>query len=377
MRPELASGPAGALAKLEQAAEQRKPFDVALLDVNMPEMSGIEIAERMAASPALRSTRVILLTSSPHALDYPPRGVGYVLTKPVRQSRLLDAIWSVMSEDQRQLEEELEIEPAPRATGRPADPGGGAKVLVAEDQRVNWTMVERMLTKRGHLAVNAANGEQALEMLERDHFDLVLMDCQMPVLDGYAATRELRRREAEGEADRTPVVAMTANAMAGDRELCLAAGMDDYLAKPITSSAIDKMLERWVPEAFGERPAAGNLPPQRKTILDPQRIGELLDLFPGEESAELAANLCIEVEQQLERLEGALSEGHGLEVAEAAHRILSSARMIGAAALVESASELQACAEHDLERAQRVARLLRKRWLSASEALEAALALDG
>jgi CheY-like chemotaxis protein len=295
----------------------------------------------------------------------------------VRQSRLLDAIWSVMSEDQRQLEEELEIEPAPRATGRPADPGGGAKVLVAEDQRVNWTMVERMLTKRGHLAVNAANGEQALEMLERDHFDLVLMDCQMPVLDGYAATRELRRREAEGEADRTPVVAMTANAMAGDRELCLAAGMDDYLAKPITSSAIDKMLERWVPEAFGERPAAGNLPPQRKTILDPQRIGELLDLFPGEESAELAANLCIEVEQQLERLEGALSEGHGLEVAEAAHRILSSARMIGAAALVESASELQACAEHDLERAQRVARLLRKRWLSASEALEAALALDG
>jgi CheY-like chemotaxis protein len=279
-----------------------------------------------------------------------------------------------MSDDQRHLEEELDVEPLPYATGGSAGTTGRAKVLVAEDQRVNWTMVERMLTKRGHLAVNAANGEQALEMLERDQYDLVLMDCQMPVLDGYAATRELRRREAESEADRTPVVAMTANAMAGDRELCLAAGMDDYLAKPITSLAIDKMLERWVPEALGEPPAGGGFPLRRKTILDPQRINELLDLFPGEESAELAVNLRSEVEQQLERLDAALGEGRGAEAAEAAHRILSSARMIGAAALVESASELQACAEHDLERAQRVARLLRMRWVSATAALEAALA---
>jgi CheY-like chemotaxis protein len=132
-------------------------------------------------------------------------------------------------------------EPDEREFGRPR-----RRILVAEDQHVNWMLIERMLARRGYSAVNAADGRAAVDMLGSEHYDLVLMDCHMPVLDGYDATREIRRREA-AHGGRIPIVAMTANAMLGDRERCLAAGMDDYMSKPISSEAVDATLARWLP----------------------------------------------------------------------------------------------------------------------------------
>jgi signal transduction histidine kinase/DNA-binding response OmpR family regulator/HPt (histidine-containing phosphotransfer) domain-containing protein len=353
MRPVLADGGGAALSELAAAAARGDPFDVALLDLNMPEQSGFDLAREIDANERLRATRLILLTSSDPAIgENPDARVDRVLGKPVRQSRLLDAISAVMSGD------------APRSR-RPSQPvlpaigGRSRRVLVAEDQPVNWMLVQRLLGKRGVATVNAVNGREAVEMLATTRYDLVLMDCQMPLLDGYAATREIRRRERK-DGGHVPIVAMTANAMEGDRDRCLAVGMDDYLPKPITSEALDDVLGRWLPLADDGGPSE----------LDANRMDELRTLFPEGETAEIIEQLQTEVEAQLERLNAALDDEDGAEAGEAAHRILSSARLVGADAMAEQATELQSLANHDLTAARRSAAALRERWESVSAALE-------
>jgi CheY-like chemotaxis protein len=195
---------------------------------------------------------LILLTSSGQTRDDDSfQHVALHLTKPVRQSRLLDAVRATMATEteraarlpSEELSADHESEP----------PIGGNRILVAEDQRNNWMLIDRLLTTRGHLPVNATDGHSVLEKLDSDEFDLVLMDCQMPGLDGYDTTREIRRREAAEQRGHIPIVAMTASAMAGDREKCLAAGMDAYIAKPISSEKLDRLLARLLDEP---RPSA-------------------------------------------------------------------------------------------------------------------------
>jgi two-component system sensor histidine kinase/response regulator len=371
MRAESADRADSALAKLRDAAAQGDPFQVALLDLHMPDRSGIELAREIAGTPELAMTRTILLTYSGEDLaDYAAAGIRYVLTKPIRRSRLLDAIAAVTPAHLPAAGKAQAVTPsaapADGATGEEADGesfDGGFRVLVAEDQAINWRVVERLLAKRGHSAVNAVNGRHALELLESEPFDLVLMDCQMPVVDGYQATRQLRLQEAEHGRAHTPVVAMTANAMEGDRERCLAAGMDDYLAKPVTSMAVDEVLARWLPRV-GDAPAA---------TIDSDRINELRTLFPGGETAEMFDQLQREVDLQLQRLADALGDGDGAEASEAAHRILSTARMVGAEALIELSSELQTRSREDLEAARGLAEELRAEWATVSSSLRAEL----
>jgi CheY-like chemotaxis protein len=168
--------------------------------------------------------------------------ISYHLTKPVRQTRLIEAIAAVIGARAPR--------PEPAAAtadgdGGPAPARAGGRVLVVEDQSVNWMVIERYLAKRGWDAVNATDGRAALARLESEQFDLVLLDCQMPVLDGYDTAREIRRREAAADGGHVPIVAMTASAMEGDRERCLDAGMDDYLAKPMGPDKLDQVLARW------------------------------------------------------------------------------------------------------------------------------------
>jgi CheY-like chemotaxis protein len=196
-------------------------------------------------SATLSKTRLILLTSSGQARDEDPLGahVSLHLTKPVRQSRLLDALRSTMTSDADETGQGVSERRS--EDGEPAPEAAGSRILVAEDQHNNWMLIERLLTKRGHSAVHAPDGHSVLELLQSDErFDLVLMDCQMPGLDGYDTTREIRRRENDEDGSHIPIVAMTASAMAGDRERCLAAGMDDYIAKPISSDKLDRLLNR-------------------------------------------------------------------------------------------------------------------------------------
>ncbi len=259
MKNGMAEDGHGALKMLREAAKSGgEPYDLAILDMQMPGMPGMELASRIKADPAIAPTRLVLLTSMGSRGEGEQAwevGFAAYLTKPVRQSKLFDAIATVMS---------LKPGDASAAPGHEASAAGRrspeevqarsrerpwrAHVLVAEDNQANRKVAARMLERLGYRADVVANGLEALEALSRIQYAAVLMDVQMPEMDGYEATAEIRRRE-EGTDRRTPVIAMTANAMQGDREKALSAGMDDYLPKPVRLEQLDRILERWVPQA--------------------------------------------------------------------------------------------------------------------------------
>ena len=239
MKPAVVDSGAGALAALEDAHAQDRPFALALIDSQMPRMDGFTLATRMKGDRRFKSTPIVMLTSVARPDDTArSRRLGITLhvTKPVKQSDLLDTIVSILG----------------KAAGRGSAPVRHAesppralKVLLAEDNALNRRLVVRTLEKRGHAVATASNGRVALEMLARAGtrgFDLILMDVQMPEIDGLSATVTIRQRE-RASGTRVPIVAMTAHAMAGDRERCLAAGMDNYLSKPIRPADLVEAVE--------------------------------------------------------------------------------------------------------------------------------------
>jgi signal transduction histidine kinase/DNA-binding response OmpR family regulator len=326
----VAADAAAALNELRRAARVGTPFDVVLLDQNMPGETGLELARRIAGAPVLSRARLILLTSSvvPGAACE-RAGVFCQLTKPLHRSRLLGAINQAMANRPTLTVARGDVSPAATACSEPRPVG--CRILVAEDQNANWILIDRMLARRGHSAVNAADGGDTLALLESGRYDLILMDCQMPTLDGYDTTREIRRRTGAHGSLRIPIVAMTASAMLGDRERCLAAGMDDYLAKPIRLERLDEVLLRWLP-------VAGN---GEILTLDQARLDELRALFPGEEMKRILRTLAAEITDELAQVTTAASAGSHADLAAAAHRIRNSARLLGATTLVEAAAPLE------------------------------------
>ncbi len=245
-----ADGPSG-VALLRAGLVAGRPFDLAILDQRMPGMDGLELAETIRANAALGATRLILLTSlGTDTLGDRARqaGIAPTLNKPVRQARLFDMIATVLAAPDRPLGT------SPRAVSPAAGAGKGADgpvgrpaplILVAEDSPVNQLVAGRMLGNLGYRVDVVGNGAKALEALAGIAYDAVLMDVQMPELDGLAATAEIRRRE--GATRHTPIIALTASAIGSDRELCLAAGMDDYLTKPVRREELAARLKQWVP----------------------------------------------------------------------------------------------------------------------------------
>jgi two-component system sensor histidine kinase/response regulator len=240
MRASTAADAADAMDLLHDAAVAGEPFDLVLLDADLDKSAGTSVSQRITESPSLRSTRIIILTSSRRQAAQPEEGPGLIrLAKPVSQSKLLDTIASTMHVG-RAAETE--------SSGPKQWVPGTGRILMAEDNEINQFFLSEVLSGKGYSFEIANNGVEALEMLAAEHedFDLVLMDCQMPELDGYDATRRLREREVDEGLPHMPVVAMTAHAMEGDREKCLAAGMDDYLAKPLQVEELDRALDRWL-----------------------------------------------------------------------------------------------------------------------------------
>jgi PAS domain S-box-containing protein len=241
MLPETAEDGPSALRRMRAAARRGEPHELLLLDFNMPGMDGVELARVISADPELTGVPIILLTSAGNeSAEGRKAGIDACLIKPVRQSRLFDAIAQIMGAD---VEPPFVVgttaEPAPEVGGLPA-----LRVLLAEDDEVNQAVATITLRKRGFAVEIAPDGVAAVEMAADGAYAAIFMDCQMPRLDGYDATREIRRQEAGGT--RTPIIAMTASAMRGDRELCLAAGMDDYLTKPLRLDDLERVLEKWV-----------------------------------------------------------------------------------------------------------------------------------
>jgi len=240
-----------ALKLLRAAAAAGAPYDLALLDMQMPEMDGMTLARAIKADPAIASTRLIMLTSLGHRFETEElRAVGLdaYLVKPVKQSRLFDCLAEVMGSDEigRALTETDEL---PARAPADAAPPLRLHVLLAEDNRVNQVVAVAQLKKLGCTVDAVSNGLEVLEALPRMKYDVIFMDCQMPEMDGYEASRAIRQREEDREHPcrwKAPVhiIAMTANAMQGDREICLAAGMDDYVTKPVRPDELRVVLER-------------------------------------------------------------------------------------------------------------------------------------
>ena len=238
MHVECAADGAGALGLLAHTTAAGEGFDLAVLDMHMPHMDGLQLASSIRANPALAGVRLVVLTSSYSSASVREReraGILRCVHKPIRQAELHEVICSALR--------------GPRDTGGDARTPTAApialagRVLLAEDNPVNQQVGEAMLAKLGLAVAFAANGEEAVRLARTETFDLILMDCHMPVMDGYEASTAIR---AHATTQRIPIIALTANVMEGNRERCLAAGMDDFLAKPYSLDQLQEVLRRWM-----------------------------------------------------------------------------------------------------------------------------------
>jgi CheY-like chemotaxis protein/anti-sigma regulatory factor (Ser/Thr protein kinase) len=289
--PTVVDGGAAALVQLEAAAAAGRAFPLVLLDAQMPEMDGFTLAERVLVRPDLGTATIMMLSSAGQRGDAArcrALGISAYLTKPIRRSELLHAIRLALGGGGRPATAPLVTRHSVRES--PVDAGSSLKILLAEDHPVNQQLAVRLLEKRGHTVQVVQDGRQALTAVERERFDLILMDLQMPVMDGLEATAAIRARE-RATGTRVPIIAMTARAMKEDREACLAAGMDGYVAKPISPTTLFEQIEA-VRGHPGPGPARRGLDVDdllARCDGDPQLLRELATIFLGDYPARLAA----------------------------------------------------------------------------------------
>jgi len=333
--PTTADGGRAGLALMEQAKKAGKTFRVALIDSLMPDMDGFALAERIKHDPELAGTMIMMLTSSGLRGDVArcrKLGIAAYLIKPVRQSELVDAILSLLGQASRERAEVITRHSLREARRK-------LRILLAEDNLVNQTLVVRLLGKAGHNVVVAGTGKEALATLAKagpGAFDLVLMDVQMPEMDGFEATAVIRKKE-EVTGTHLPIIAMTAHAMKGDRERCLAAGMDDYLSKPVKREELLDAIERHSYESpVPEKERLARKPPalDRAAVLarldgDEELLAELAGLFIQESPKLLAA-----IQQAIER-----ADPKGLE--RAAHALKGSVGNFAVPTAVKAAQTLE------------------------------------
>ena len=282
MKPELAENADAALAALRAARKAKRQLSLVLIDAHMPETDGFSFAEQIISHPEFRSIPIVMLTSAGQAGDARrcrELGIAAYLSKPVSQAELLEAITSALSASKQEpLERTLVTKHSLREKRH------SLRILLAEDNIVNQTLASRLLERRGHDVTVVGNGKQALAVLEKQTFDVILMDVQMPELDGFETTAAIRKSE-KSTGKHIPIIAMTAHAMKGDKERCLASGMDGYLSKPIRGSDLFELVE-------------GCLVPASEKHSVPENSGRVNGRFDGaallarlEGSVELCAEL--------------------------------------------------------------------------------------
>ncbi|GAA2167499.1 response regulator [Pedococcus bigeumensis] len=344
-----ASGVEG-LGLLDDAHRRNVPFDIVLLDYVMPGVNGEQFARMVRGDGRFADTRIVLLTS---AMDLDPEvlssaGINVSLTKPVLPSSLLDTLANVAGDRAESLGQDG-AEGAPGRVGSRAPSGSRGRVLVVEDNEVNQMVAVGILESLGYAVTVAENGLAGYYAFQSGDgsFDAVLMDCQMPQMDGYDATRMIRSFE-DGQYH-TPIIAMTAAAIAGERERCLEAGMDDFLTKPVDVTLLRETLDRWVPTS-GETVVDDESPDTRRlasladtTVLDPSRLEELLDLDPGDPSMLLRFidRFGPNARATLAGMREAREAGTAPELGRAAHALKGSAANLGATRLATLCKEVE------------------------------------
>ncbi len=343
MHPELVEDAASALARLTERAEEGRPFDLALLDMVMPGVDGLELAGRISTDTVLGDLPMLMLTSSLQVAPevFTAAGIGQWLTKPVRSQELYDKLVRLMAPSEADLHERKRT----RQHLPPAKAPDRGRILVVEDNVLNQLVAEGVLSRLGYQSESVNHGGEALVALESGTYAAVLMDCHMPVMDGYTATEEIRRRQAAGLLAPVPVIAMTAGALADDRDRCLRAGMDDYVSKPVNFEALEVTLARWTgrPDA-GHGSAPAPVPAATTDVLwsvatlDGTRLADLADLRGADGSSMLDVIVETFLERSTNRLQAlrqATSAGDALELSEAAHELKGTSATIGADRVAE------------------------------------------
>jgi len=335
------------LTALDRSAEAGKPFDLVIADAAARELEGLQLIRRLRSDPRLASTKVILITSVGERLsdtEAKEKGISYCISKPVKQTRLYAALAevlrqkSIVSLDGEEVAPDLEAATVAKRNLR---------VLVAEDNTVNQKVVVQQLLKLGCNADVVGNGQEVIATLERIPYDVVFMDCQMPEMDGWEATRRIRQREAEQSRPPVHVVAMTANAMSADRELCVAAGMNDFVAKPVRLEELARVLDQFpdrAEPADSTEPAPPAPRPAEKGLVNLQvldRLRALRRLGAADPFAEIV-NLYLE---QTPELLGKLGEACAREAGDLlnrhAHTLKGSCSNLGVEGMAARCRELE------------------------------------
>jgi PAS domain S-box-containing protein len=330
-----------AVTALEQARAAGRVFPLVLLDARMPDLDGFAVAERIRSEPGLAGVTVMLLTSDLMSGDIArcrKLGIARHLVKPLTPSELLNAVLLALGQS---VETPLATAPAEFDARRPSR---RLRVLVAEDNAVNQLVIVRLLEKLGHVPVVANNGQEAVDAYEAQPYDLVLMDVQMPVMDGLAATATIRDREARHPArGRLPIVALTAYALRDDRERCLAAGMDDYLTKPVKPAELAATLDRLFRDPAAA-PVLEDPPPAAPAAWAEIDLATALDHAGGDRELldELLAVFSQDMPVRMDALRHAIDRGDAPEVTREAHTLKGSLRLFGAVTAAGVAQDLEA-----------------------------------
>ena len=335
MRPAAVDSGSAALAEMVRAAGAGEPFRLALLDGTMPQMDGFALAERIRETADFSETTLIMLSSagSPESNAHCRRlGIERCLIKPVKQSDLLDAITESLS-----IAVADEATPAAAVSECPRSTTS-LRILLAEDGLVNQKVAVSLLEQRGHNVTVANNGQEALAALEKGAFDVVLMDVQMPAMDGFEATGLIRQREKASGAH-IPIVAMTAHAMKGDRERCLEAGMDGYIPKPIRAKDLYEAVEGITAEVRDSQ-AEGDAIENREETIDRNQV---LELTGGsvETLREVVELFVVECPKLMERIHEAITNEDSTELQRAAHTLKGSVQVFGVKRAAAAALRLE------------------------------------
>ena len=374
-----------ALDMMSAAATSGTPFTVVLVDRDMPDVGGFEFARQVDATRRLRGTRLVLLSPVDEAADVTSGDAQHfasIVIKPARQAQLFDALAHAMDapmlvEARRPALRELAPQQAPRVKNM--------RVLVAEDNPVNQELTLSLLELAGCVVTLSSNGQEALDACQREHFDLVLMDCQMPGMDGYEATQAIRRFESAQGKPRVPIVALTANAVDGDREKCIASGMDDYLSKPFTRQQLGEMLSKWsqgavmaaapVKEVLRANPAPSPTPRNSESPLDRVALNNIRALQrPGSPNLlSKLINVYFSSSQELmASLRDGIAQADSDAVRKAAHALKSSSANLGAKQLAGLCKDLEALGRaNQIERAPALYSQVESEYARVTQALEA------